>query len=75
MSTSEQIRQLLEAHVEPPDDDAAPLALRSFELVAVAEALEERFGIRVRAVDLSPENFGSIARLASFVEQAAKRRA
>ena len=62
-----EIRELLEQHVEPPADDAADLRLKSFELVVLAESLEDAFGIRVKAADLLPENFGSIARIAAFV--------
>lgn len=63
------IRKLLEEHAEVPADDEAPLEVESFVLVVVAEALEEKFGIRVAAKEMRPENFGSVARIAAYVER------
>ena len=69
LNTAGVIRELLEAHVEPPADDSLPLELPSLALVLLAEALEARFDFRVRATELVPENFSSIARVAAFVER------
>ena len=69
MSTAQTIRALLEAHVEPPLDDARELDLASFVVVVLAEALEERFEFQVKATELVPENFSSIARLAAYVDR------
>ena len=68
MSTVDTVKLLLADHVELPADDEAPLELESLILVMVAEELESRFGLRVGARDLVPENFGSVARIARFVE-------
>jgi acyl carrier protein len=62
------IRSLLEEHAEISSDDEAPLEVESFVLVVVAEALEEKFGIRVAAKEMRPENFGSVARIAAYVD-------
>jgi len=68
MTTAEVVRSLLQEHAEVPESDDAPLEVESFVLVVVAEALEERFGIRVAAREMRPENFGSVARIAAYVE-------
>ncbi len=62
-----EVRALVGELAEAPDDDAAELRLESFTLVVLAEDLEARFGIRVAARDVVPENFGSIARLTDYV--------
>jgi acyl carrier protein len=62
------VRSLLEEHADIPADDEAPLEVESFVLVVVAEALEEKFGIRVSAREMRPENFGSVARIAAYVQ-------
>lgn len=63
-----QVRELVERHVdiEGPDE---PLQLSSLEVVMLAEALEERFGLRIHAADVKPENFGTLSRLVAFVER------
>ena len=66
------IRSLLEEHAEIPADDEAPLEVESFVLVVIAEALEEKFGIRVSAREMRPENFGSVARIAAYLESKRK---
>ena len=66
-----RIRELLAAHVEPPASDDAPLTLSSFELVVLVEALEDAFGVRVRPADVTPEHFGSVARIAALVARLA----
>jgi acyl carrier protein len=68
MSTEATVRELVSEHREPPADGAASLELASLEMVILAEALEQRFSIRVGARDLSPEHFGSIERIVRFVE-------
>jgi acyl carrier protein len=62
------VRSLLEEHADIPAADESPLEVESFVLVVVAEALEEKFGIRVAAKEMRPENFGSVARIAAYVE-------
>ena len=68
MSTESQLRELIEAHVEVTGRDE-PLELKSLELVILSEAIEDTFGIRVRAADVTPENFGTLGRLVDFVER------
>lgn len=67
MSVEARVRQIVSAHREPPAEATAPLELASLEIVLVAEALEEAFGLKVSARDLTPENFGSVERLVRFV--------
>lgn len=68
MSTESEVRELIEQHVEVAGPDE-PLALKSLELVMLAEAIEEKFGLRVRATDVVPENFGTLSRLVAFVDR------
>jgi acyl carrier protein len=68
MNTFDTLRDLVSQHVEPPADPQAPLELDSFALVVLAEALEDRFGIRVRPTEVVPENFGTLASLAAWIE-------
>ena len=65
--TLHTVRALVAEHADATADDA-PLQLESFVLVVIAEALEERFGIRVSAREMLPANFGSIQRIAEYVE-------
>ncbi len=69
MTLLDEIRALIAEHAELPADDAADLALPSLALVIVAEELERRHGFLVAARELTADNFGSIARLAAFVER------
>ena len=73
MVATEEIRRLVAEHVEPPADDEAELQLPSLALVIVAEELERRHGFLVAARELLPENFGSVARIARFVQRRAAR--
>jgi hypothetical protein len=69
MTLLAEIRALIAEHAEPPAADDAELQLPSLVLVIVAEELERRHGFLVAARELTPEYFGSIARLAAFVER------
>ena len=62
-----ELVELIEAHIEVPEADDAPLGLSSLALVELAEDLEERFGFLVRASDVTPDNFGSLGSLVAFV--------
>ncbi|MCA1826471.1 MAG: acyl carrier protein [Myxococcales bacterium] len=68
MSTLDTVREIVAEHADLPGRDDDPLQVESFVLVVVAEALEDRFGIRVAAREMRPENFGTIARIAAYVE-------
>lgn len=68
MSTESKLRELIERHVEIEGDDE-PLQLSSLEIVTLAEAIEDQFGLRVHAADVTPENFGTLNRLVAFVER------
>jgi acyl carrier protein len=63
----EKLRSLFPASVAVPEDPDLPLDLPSFELVVLAEELEDAFGLRVHARDIVPENFGTLRALANFV--------
>ena len=66
-STEEQLRELVEQHVEIAGRDE-PLGLKSLELVMLVEAIEDTFGLRVAAADVTPENFGTLARIVDYVQ-------
>ena len=68
MSTEAQLRELIEQHVEIDGPDE-PLELKSLELVMLAEAIEDTFGLRITAADVVPENFGTLSRLVAFVDR------
>jgi acyl carrier protein len=67
MSIRDAVREILGQHLDVGADDA-PIEVDSYTLVSVAEAVEERFGFRVAAREMVPENFGTPARLAAYVE-------
>lgn len=60
------VAKLVALLIEVPDG-AQPLELSSFELVQLAEALEEKFGFVVAARELRAENFGSVERIVAYV--------
>lgn len=68
MSTEARLRELVEQHVEVQGRDV-PLELSSLELVMLVEAIEDAFGLRVRAADVTPENFGTLGKMIAFVER------
>lgn len=68
MNSVDEVRALLSQHADVPEDPSGRLELDSFTLVIVAEAIEEKFGFRIRPADVVPENFGSLERLAAFVD-------
>ena len=63
-----RVRDIVREHAEVPGDNDAALELDSLALVAIAEALEESFGIRVLARDVVPANFATLGNIARFVE-------
>ena len=63
-----------------PDADFAASAdfvrdglLDSFDIVALVNELEARFGIAVRGLDIVPENFASVAAIAGLVERSPRK--
>lgn len=59
------------AALEGVDDDAPlfeGMVLDSLHLVAIVSELEQRFGITISPEDLVPDNFGSLNKIAHFVE-------
>lgn len=68
MSTEAKLRELVEQHVEVVDRDE-PLQLKSLELVMLVEAIEDAFGLRVAAADVTPENFGTLGRMVAYVDR------
>ncbi|MCA9616337.1 MAG: acyl carrier protein [Myxococcales bacterium] len=67
MNVEAVVREALEHHVEVPEDADAPLGLSSLAVVQLTEALEEELDFVVRADELSPEHFSTLARLVAFV--------
>lgn len=67
MARDEEIRSIVEENGEVKDDGA--LALDSFAVVNVIEALEDRYGIRVAASEVTRERFATLAALVAFVEE------
>lgn len=67
MTPAEQVRALLASHVGPPASDDAPITLSSFELVVLVEELEDAFGLRISAAQVTPENFRSVASIVRLV--------
>ncbi len=65
---ADDVRALVASHAEVPPGDDEALALDSLTLISVIEAVEEKFGVRVGPRDAIPANFGSISRIALFVE-------
>lgn len=67
MSAPQKVRELLSTHLEPPASDDAPLSLSSFALVVLVEELEDAFGVRISAAQVTPENFGSVGAIVALV--------
>ncbi len=64
-----KVLALISEHQPPPSSDAEPLLLDSFAVVALLEALEDAFDIRVRSTEAVPENLATLGRLVAFVER------
>lgn len=77
MSSAGEARRILASVVG--DDVVARLAdedqlfsrgvIDSLQLVEIIERLQSDLGIEIGGEDLSPENFGSVAAMASFLER------
>ena len=74
MSTEARLRELIEQHGEVAGPDE-PLQLQSLELVMLVEAIEDAFGLRVAAADVSPQNFGTLGRMVAYVDRIRTRTA
>jgi acyl carrier protein len=48
--------------------------LDSFDIVSLVTALDARFGIAIRGVDIVPENFQSLASISALVERSPRRK-
>ena len=68
MTTLAKVRALLSELAQAPASDDAPLEVESVVLVQLAEALEDTFGFRLSPLDLVPENFETLRRIAAFVD-------
>jgi acyl carrier protein len=68
MTTLQKVRELLSALAPAPSSDDAPLEVESVVLVQLAEALEDTFGFRLSPLELVPENFETLRRIAAFVD-------
>lgn len=53
--------------IEPDEDLLARGIVDSHGVMELVGFLEERFGLRIRDEDLTPENFQSISRIEAFV--------
>lgn len=51
------------------DEDDLMELLDSLQILRMVVEVEKRFSIKVNNSDLTPENFGSVEKLAAFVEQ------
>jgi acyl carrier protein len=69
VNARDAVRALLATHLEPPADDHAPLVLSSFALVVLVEELEDAFGVRIAAAEVTPENFRSVASILALVHK------
>ena len=67
MTAIETVRELLSHHTQVPADDHAPLELSSFAMVVLVEELEDAFDLRIKATQVIPENFGSVAGIVALV--------
>lgn len=47
--------------------------LDSFDVVTLVSELEEAFGVAISALDILPENFGSVKAIAGLVARSPKR--
>jgi acyl carrier protein len=77
MDTRTRIRSFIldDLHWQgPPDEltDDLPLidtqVLDSLDMLRLVSLIEEELGVQVRDEDLVPQNFGSIEKIAAFVE-------
>lgn len=67
MAREDEIRAIVEENGEVKADGG--LALDSFAVVNVIEALEDRYGIRVAASEVTRERFATLGALLAFVEE------
>jgi acyl carrier protein len=66
-SIGSAVREVVSTLADCPSADDALLDVDSLTLVELAEALEDRFGFRVKATDVSPDNFSTIGKLVEYV--------
>lgn len=73
--TAEHIRAYIEGTFLSPedaallgDDDDLLEILDSLQVLRMVTELEERFALKFQNSDMTPENLGSINRLAAFIE-------
>jgi acyl carrier protein len=67
MSRHDEVRAIVEEFGEVKDDGA--LALDSFAVINVVEAIEDRLGVRFAASEVTRERFATLDALARFVEE------
>ncbi len=75
MSERDRIRSFIQDSffLDAIDDDASFLAngtLDSLGIMQLVAFVESEFGVKVGEADLVPDNFDSVARVASYVERA-----
>jgi acyl carrier protein len=66
MGRDAEVRAIVEELAEIGEGGA--LSLDSFAIVNVVEALEDRYGIRISASEVTRERFATLAALVTFVE-------
>lgn len=69
MNVEAVVRAALEMLVSVPADAEAPLGLSSLAVVQLAEALEEELDFVVRADELVPERFATVASIVAFASE------
>jgi acyl carrier protein len=68
MMSRESVRAILADLADVPERDDAPLTMDSLALVQLVEALEDACAIRISAMDVTREHFGSIDAIVAFLE-------
>ena len=64
----DQLRDLGEDATVEPDDDLVLIGFDSIAYVRLVAFLNERFGVRVPDSDVTVEQFGTVARIAVYLE-------
>ena len=78
MSTTDAIRQLIarsftadDGAPNMADDDDLLSVLDSLQVLRLVADIEDKFSIKIETSEMTPDNFGSLSKLAGFVERKA----
>jgi acyl carrier protein len=70
----ESLRELRpEADYEAANDLVAEGLIDSFDIVSLVSDLEDRFNVKIDGVEIVPENFQSVATIATLVRRSEPR--